>query len=56
MPCWSYAPHPSFFSLPDTNSDGVLDEQELEALFTKEVSTWWGGGKSRVGLSPFTLL
>lgn len=24
--------------LPDINSDGVLDEQELEALFTKEVS------------------
>lgn len=23
----------------DINSDGVLDEQELEALFTKEVST-----------------
>lgn len=22
----------------DINSDGVLDEQELEALFTKEVS------------------
>lgn len=25
---------------PDTNSDGVLDEQELEALFTKEVSKY----------------
>lgn len=25
------------FSLLDTNGDGVLDEQELEALFTKEV-------------------
>lgn len=23
----------------DTNEDGVLDEQELEALFTKEVQT-----------------
>lgn len=25
------------FFPPDTNGDGVLDEQELEALFTKEV-------------------
>lgn len=25
-------------SSSDINSDGVLDEQELEALFTKEVS------------------
>lgn len=25
------------FSRLDTNGDGVLDEQELEALFTKEV-------------------
>lgn len=24
----------------DTNEDGVLDEQELEALFTKEVNTY----------------
>lgn len=27
----------TFFKLHDTNEDGVLDEQELEALFTKEV-------------------
>ncbi|XP_072463436.1 nucleobindin-1 isoform X4 [Notamacropus eugenii] len=27
----------TFFRLHDTNSDGVLDEQELEALFTKEL-------------------
>ncbi|XP_044303954.1 nucleobindin-1 [Varanus komodoensis] len=27
----------TFFKLHDTNSDGVLDEQELEALFTKEL-------------------
>eukprot|EP00062_Callorhinchus_milii_P027488 gi/632990847/ref/XP_007884357.1/ PREDICTED: nucleobindin-1-like [Callorhinchus milii] len=27
----------TFFQLHDTNSDGMLDEQELEALFTKEV-------------------
>ncbi|XP_054851389.1 nucleobindin-1 [Eublepharis macularius] len=27
----------TFFNLHDTNSDGVLDEQELEALFTKEL-------------------
>lgn len=27
----------TFFQLHDTNSDGVLDEQELEALFTKEL-------------------
>ncbi|XP_069047986.1 nucleobindin-1, partial [Lepisosteus oculatus] len=27
----------TFFTLHDTNSDGVLDEQELEALFTKEL-------------------
>uniref|UniRef100_A0A672SS55 Nucleobindin-1 n=1 Tax=Sinocyclocheilus grahami TaxID=75366 RepID=A0A672SS55_SINGR len=27
----------TFFKLHDTNGDGVLDEQELEALFTKEV-------------------
>ncbi|KAG8540399.1 hypothetical protein GDO81_019380, partial [Engystomops pustulosus] len=26
----------TFFKLHDTNGDGVLDEQELEALFTKE--------------------
>lgn len=29
---------PGISFLPDINSDGVLDEQELEALFTKEVS------------------
>nr|XP_042127623.1 nucleobindin-1 [Peromyscus maniculatus bairdii] len=29
----------TFFILHDINSDGVLDEQELEALFTKEVDT-----------------
>lgn len=29
---------PNISFLPDINSDGVLDEQELEALFTKEVS------------------
>ncbi|XP_020859352.1 nucleobindin-1 isoform X2 [Phascolarctos cinereus] len=29
----------TFFRLHDTNSDGILDEQELEALFTKEVDT-----------------
>lgn len=31
-------------SLPclDTNEDGVLDEQELEALFTKEVKEHHG--------------
>uniref|UniRef100_A0AAY4DDY7 Nucleobindin-1 n=1 Tax=Denticeps clupeoides TaxID=299321 RepID=A0AAY4DDY7_9TELE len=28
----------TFFKLHDTNGDGVLDEQELEALFTKEVT------------------
>ncbi|XP_017565862.1 nucleobindin-1 [Pygocentrus nattereri] len=27
----------TFFKLHDTNGDGVLDEQELEALFTKEL-------------------
>ncbi|KAF7660709.1 hypothetical protein LDENG_00276140 [Lucifuga dentata] len=27
----------TFFKLHDTNEDGVLDEQELEALFTKEL-------------------
>uniref|UniRef100_A0A6I8NEH6 Nucleobindin-1 n=1 Tax=Ornithorhynchus anatinus TaxID=9258 RepID=A0A6I8NEH6_ORNAN len=27
----------TFFRLHDTNGDGVLDEQELEALFTKEL-------------------
>ncbi|XP_029945448.1 nucleobindin-1 [Salarias fasciatus] len=27
----------TFFKLHDTNDDGVLDEQELEALFTKEL-------------------
>ncbi|XP_064193026.1 nucleobindin-2-like [Anguilla rostrata] len=27
----------TFFSLHDTNGDGFLDEQELEALFTKEL-------------------
>ena len=27
--------------LSDTNGDGVLDEQELEALFTKEVTRRW---------------
>uniref|UniRef100_A0A8D0HGK6 Nucleobindin-1 n=1 Tax=Sphenodon punctatus TaxID=8508 RepID=A0A8D0HGK6_SPHPU len=27
----------TFFKLHDTNNDGVLDEQELEALFTKEL-------------------
>uniref|UniRef100_A0A673H7A7 Nucleobindin-1 n=1 Tax=Sinocyclocheilus rhinocerous TaxID=307959 RepID=A0A673H7A7_9TELE len=27
----------TFFNLHDTNGDGVLDEQELEALFTKEL-------------------
>ncbi|XP_056622262.1 nucleobindin-2b [Triplophysa dalaica] len=27
----------TFFSLHDTNGDGYLDEQELEALFTKEL-------------------
>ncbi|CAH2325440.1 nucleobindin-2 isoform X1 [Pelobates cultripes] len=27
----------TFFKLHDTNSDGFLDEQELEALFTKEL-------------------
>ncbi|XP_037064683.1 nucleobindin-1-like [Peromyscus leucopus] len=27
----------TFFILHDINSDGVLDEQELEALFTKEL-------------------
>ncbi|XP_072348672.1 nucleobindin-1-like [Scyliorhinus torazame] len=27
----------TFFRLHDTNNDGVLDEQELEALFTKEL-------------------
>ncbi|XP_021119520.1 nucleobindin-2 isoform X3 [Heterocephalus glaber] len=29
----------TFFKLHDVNSDGFLDEQELEALFTKEVDT-----------------
>ncbi|PIN98837.1 hypothetical protein AB205_0024450 [Aquarana catesbeiana] len=29
----------TFFKLHDTNGDGILDEQELEALFTKEVDT-----------------
>ncbi|XP_064178204.1 nucleobindin-2-like [Anguilla rostrata] len=28
----------TFFKLHDTNGDGVLDEQELEALFTKELA------------------
>ncbi|XP_005990574.1 nucleobindin-2 isoform X2 [Latimeria chalumnae] len=28
----------TFFKLHDTNSDGFLDEQELEALFTKELA------------------
>ncbi|KAM9394215.1 nucleobindin-1 [Pholidichthys leucotaenia] len=27
----------TFFKLHDTNEDGILDEQELEALFTKEL-------------------
>ncbi|XP_075046670.1 nucleobindin-2-like [Mixophyes fleayi] len=27
----------TFFNLHDTNGDGILDEQELEALFTKEL-------------------
>ncbi|XP_008336536.2 nucleobindin-2-like [Cynoglossus semilaevis] len=27
----------TFFKLHDTNEDGILDENELEALFTKEV-------------------
>ncbi|XP_040181690.1 nucleobindin-1 [Rana temporaria] len=27
----------TFFQLHDTNGDGILDEQELEALFTKEL-------------------
>ncbi|XP_073458947.1 nucleobindin-1 [Aquarana catesbeiana] len=27
----------TFFKLHDTNGDGILDEQELEALFTKEL-------------------
>lgn len=26
-----------FFCIADTNGDGFFDEQELEALFTKEV-------------------
>uniref|UniRef100_A0A3Q2D421 Nucleobindin-1 n=1 Tax=Cyprinodon variegatus TaxID=28743 RepID=A0A3Q2D421_CYPVA len=30
----------TFFKLHDTNEDGVLDEQELEALFTKEVCNY----------------
>uniref|UniRef100_A0A8D1K0F5 Nucleobindin-1 n=1 Tax=Sus scrofa TaxID=9823 RepID=A0A8D1K0F5_PIG len=34
----------TFFILHDINSDGVLDEQELEALFTKEVSDPGHGG------------
>lgn len=31
----------------DINSDGVLDEQELEALFTKEVSVLEASGTWR---------
>lgn len=29
------------FCPTDTNSDGVLDEAEIEALFQKEVSLFW---------------
>lgn len=32
------SPPRNLVSFSDINSDGVLDEQELEALFTKEVS------------------
>lgn len=51
--------HSSFTSfsllsyIPDINSDGVLDEQELEALFTKEVSYWKLSG---LGWTYFSLM
>lgn len=36
-----YYPLLSFLCNADTNGDGYFDEQELEALFTKEVKPWF---------------
>lgn len=39
--CHSHNNVPFFFlDCSDTNGDGFFDEQELEALFTKEVKSW----------------
>ena len=46
----------TFFKLHDVNSDGFLDEQELEALFTKEVNEFIKYSVALLSLFPFYYL
>ncbi|KAF4082793.1 hypothetical protein AMELA_G00131660 [Ameiurus melas] len=43
----------TFFNLHDTNGDGFFDEQELEALFTKEKQTRYHAGAEKTERGEF---